>query len=86
MAAGLVMAASPAFLENSRLAFVEAPSLAPTVLAICALLAFRTFRTPGLAGDLGCAAGGGDAREADGCCSGTARAILAGRAGGRRSW
>ena len=36
-----VLAVSPVFLDNSRLAFVEVPSIAPTVLALVTLLLFR---------------------------------------------
>ena len=39
--AGAVLAVSPVFLDNSRLAFVEVPSIAPTVLGLVALLLFR---------------------------------------------
>jgi predicted membrane-bound mannosyltransferase len=56
IAAGLVLAASPGFLENSRLAFVEAPSIAPV----------PAIRWTGLAVRLVSAAGRGDARQADG--------------------
>ena len=41
IAAGAVLAVSPVFLDNSRLAFVEVPSIAPTVLALVALIVFR---------------------------------------------
>jgi hypothetical protein len=41
LTAGLVLALSPVFLDNSRLAFVEVPSIAPTVLGLLSLLAFR---------------------------------------------
>lgn len=37
----LILAASPIFLDNSRLAFVEVPSIAPTVLSLVALLIYR---------------------------------------------
>lgn len=37
VAAAAILAISPVFLENSRLAFVEVPSIAPTVLAILCL-------------------------------------------------
>ena len=47
VATAAIMAVSPVYLENSRLAFVEAPSLAPTVLAICAVASGRsTIRRP----------------------------------------
>src|SRR6185503_6539529 len=39
--AGGVLAVSPVFLDNSRLAFVEVPSIAPTVLGMIALVLFR---------------------------------------------
>ena len=39
--AGAVLALSPVYLEHSRVAFVEVPSLAPTVLALVALAAYR---------------------------------------------
>jgi hypothetical protein len=41
IATALILAVSPVFLDNSRLAFVEVPSIAPTVLALVALLQFR---------------------------------------------
>ncbi len=41
VAAGLVMALAPVYLDSSRLAFVEAPSLAPTVLSLGLLLHMR---------------------------------------------
>jgi len=41
IAAGAVLAVSPVFLDNSRLAFVEVPSIAPTVLGLVGLLLFR---------------------------------------------
>lgn len=41
VAAGAVLAVSPVFLDNSRLAFVEVPSIAPTVLALVGLVMFR---------------------------------------------
>ena len=50
----------PAFLDNSRLAFVEVPSIAPTVLALVTLLLFRRSERR-LAGGVGRADGGGRA-------------------------
>jgi len=41
IAAGAVLAVSPVFLDNSRLAFVEVPSIAPTVLGLVGLVIFR---------------------------------------------
>ncbi|MCC7372825.1 MAG: glycosyltransferase family 39 protein [Chloroflexi bacterium] len=41
IATGLVLAVSPVFLENSRLAFVEQPSLAPTALGLALLVRYR---------------------------------------------
>lgn len=41
LAAGAVLAVSPVFLDNSRLAFVEVPSIAPTVLGLVGILRFR---------------------------------------------
>ena len=41
LAAAAMLAASPVFLENSRLAFVEVPSLAPALLAVAALVGYR---------------------------------------------
>ena len=43
LAAGAVLAVSPVFLDNSRLAFVEVPSIAPTVLGLVGILLFRRF-------------------------------------------
>jgi 4-amino-4-deoxy-L-arabinose transferase-like glycosyltransferase len=39
--AAAVLAVSPVFLDNSRLAFVEVPSIAPTVLSLVLLLVFQ---------------------------------------------
>ena len=41
LAAGGLLALSPVYLENSRLAFVEVPSLVPTLFALVALAAYR---------------------------------------------
>jgi hypothetical protein len=41
MIAAGVLAVSPVFLDNSRLAFVEVPSIAPTVLSLVLLIVFR---------------------------------------------
>lgn len=41
LAAGAVLALSPVFLDNSRLALVEVPSIAPTVLGLVGILQFR---------------------------------------------
>ena len=41
IAAGLLLALSPIYLEYSRLALVEVPSLAPTLAALVALAAYR---------------------------------------------
>jgi hypothetical protein len=41
VATALILAASPLFLDNSRLAFVEVPSIAPTVVSLVVLIAFR---------------------------------------------
>ncbi len=41
LAAAAILAVSPIYLENSRLAFVEVPSLVPAVLAVCALARYR---------------------------------------------
>jgi Dolichyl-phosphate-mannose-protein mannosyltransferase len=41
IAAGAILAVGPVFLDNSRLAFVEVPSIAPTILAIVGLIRFR---------------------------------------------
>ena len=40
-AAGAILAVSPVFLDNSRLAFVEVPSMAPTILSLVGLVWFR---------------------------------------------
>jgi predicted membrane-bound mannosyltransferase len=39
--AGAILAVSPVFLDNSRLAFVEVPSIAPTILGLVCLVLFR---------------------------------------------
>jgi 4-amino-4-deoxy-L-arabinose transferase-like glycosyltransferase len=50
IAAGLLLALSPVYLEYSRLALVEVPSLAPTLAALVALAAYRAGgRRPWLA-------------------------------------
>jgi hypothetical protein len=41
IAAGAILAVSPVFLDNSRLAFVEVPSIAPTILGLVGLIRFR---------------------------------------------
>jgi hypothetical protein len=41
LVAAAIVALSPGFLETSRLAFVEVPSIAPTVLALVCLLLYR---------------------------------------------
>ena len=47
IATGAVLAISPVFLENSRLAFVEVPSIAPAALGLVALLQFRATERRG---------------------------------------